>query len=430
VGPRSSDRMRRYLLGLLCLAALLNFLDRQIFSILLVSIKADLHVSDTAMGLLSGAAFAILYVIAGLPLARWADVGVRRSIMALSLAVWSCMTLFCGVAQNYLQLLVGRMGVAIGEAGSIPATYSMVSDLYPAKRRAGIIGTLYFFMSVGIGISLLAGGWLNDAMGWRLTLITVAVPGLVLALMLRLTVREPSRLSGSETHLSVVAALVDCWACVSYRYVLLFAAASAFTGYGVLAWAPAYLIRVHGLTASEAGFGLGFGMFVGSAAGGFCGGKIADRLASRDMRWLLWIAAAGAMLALPFGLVFLHSEAIATIFVSFGIYQFLFASVLPPCYAAALNLARPHTRALATALVTMFQNLGGVALGPLVAGIVNDRLASTYGVEAVRHSLTYLMLFLPVTSLIAWLGSRHIVKDMAQRQPSGAFASTVCESSS
>src|ERR1700730_14522406 len=177
-----SRATRDYFLALLCLTALLNMLDRQIFAILLEPIKRDLHLSDTQMGFVTGAAFAIVYTIAGIPLGRLIDTGKRRTILATTLLVWSGMTMCCGFARNYVLLLVARMGVGIGEAGSIPATMSVVGDLYVPEKRSGAIGLIYACATLGVAVRLVLGGYLESVIGWRNTFVVVGIPGIIMGL--------------------------------------------------------------------------------------------------------------------------------------------------------------------------------------------------------------------------------------------------------
>src|ERR1700738_1454332 len=178
-----TSAVRNYFLALLCLTALLNMLDRQIFAILLEPIKRDLHLSDTQLGFVTGGAFAIVYTIAGIPLGRLIDTGKRRTILAATLLVWSGMTMCCGFARNYVLLLAARMGVGIGEAGSLPATMSVVADLYPPEKRSGAIGLIYACATLGVAVSLVLGGYLESIIGWRSTFVVVGIPGIIIGLL-------------------------------------------------------------------------------------------------------------------------------------------------------------------------------------------------------------------------------------------------------
>jgi predicted MFS family arabinose efflux permease len=408
----ASTTPRAWLLALLCATMLFNFLDRQIFAILLESIKQDLEVSDTAMGLLTGGAFAVVYVIAGVPLARAADVGTRRSILAGCLFVWSALTFTCGLAVNYTQLILMRMGVAIGEAGANPTTYSLISDLYPPNERPGVIGTIYFWSACGIGASMLAGGWLNQLVGWRLTLMFVAVPGLILALLIRLTVREPARGGGmADRSIDFGGAIRAVARIPSFLCVTLFSALSGFTGYGLLTWAPTFLIRVHQMPLAQVGLVMGLTAGLGAGIGSLVGGRIANLLAARDYRFLLRFCAVVVTAALPFHLIFLHSETISVGLAGFTVASILMGGAQPTYYAIALSIVPARTRGLATAALTMAQNLGGIALGVVAGGLLNDLLTPRFGVTAIRYSLTLLLAGLIGAAMVALIGTRWVRSD-------------------
>jgi MFS family permease len=406
---------------LLCLTALFNFLDRQIFSILLQSIKTDLRVSDTAMGILTGGAFALLYVIAGIPMARIADHGSRRTLIAVSLSIWSAMTFACGLASHYSQLLFARMGVAVGEAGSMPATYSLIPDLLPLNKRPGAIGLIYFSGALGIGISLFVGGLLNEAIGWRGTLIAVAVPGFLLALLIRFTVQEPERREGVAERQPVLHALRELWRYPSFRCVSMFAVFGAFVGYGIVGWAPTFLIRVHKMTVPEVGLWVGISLAFGGV-GSLLSGRLANRLIERDVRMLFHVVAISTGLALPLGLLFVFAPSSTSSVVAFFVYSAVYGAQQPIYFTIALILAGSRTRALSTVILTLFQNIGGVAMGPVVVGVLNDVLDARFGEQAIRYSLGAIYMGLIVAMIIAIAGSRYIRADYARALRAGAEA--------
>ncbi|MDB9948865.1 MFS transporter, partial [Porticoccaceae bacterium] len=188
-----SNGYRRYVLVLLTLVYALNFIDRQILVILQESIKVDMDLSDSQLGLLTGFAFAIFYVSVGIPIARWADVGNRRNIVSLAIAVWSGMTALSGFTQNFWQLLMARIGVGVGEAGGSPPSHSMISDYYPVEQRGSALSFYSTGVYLGILFGFLIGGWINSEFGWRTAFFVVGVPGFLVALLVRFTIREPVR---------------------------------------------------------------------------------------------------------------------------------------------------------------------------------------------------------------------------------------------
>jgi predicted MFS family arabinose efflux permease len=411
-----SRAMRDYFLTLLCLTALLNMLDRQIFAILLEPIKRDLHLSDTQMGFVTGAAFAIVYTIAGIPLGRLIDKGNRRTILAATLLVWSGMTMCCGFARNYVLLLAARMGVGIGEAGSIPATMSVVGDLYPPEKRSGAIGLIYACGTLGVAVSLVLGGYLESVIGWRNTFVVVAIPGIIVGLLFLLTTPEPRRSqSPTANRKTLLAALSDTWRVPSFRIVAFMCALLTFSGTAIIGWGPTFLMRVHGMSAAEVGRTMGIAVICG-AAGSFLSGQISDRGAKRDIRWLFVITGLGPLLAVPPMLAFLYGSGGFMLIGSYTVFQVFAAMFIAPSYALAISVTPSQSRALTVAIIATFQNLGGLALGPLAVGALNDALAPSVGALAIRYSLTVALLGLVGVAVLAFIGLRYIRADFARAQ--------------
>jgi len=279
-----------YVLGLLFVAYVFNFVDRQILGILLDSIKADLHLSDSVMGLLTGTAFAVFYATLGLPIARLADVWVRRTIIALGLALWSGMTAFSGRAENLVQLACARIGVGVGEAALSPPAHSLISDYFPPERRATALGIYAVGIHVGTLFGFKGGGMLDDAFGWRTTFLVVGLPGLLLALLVRFTVKEPKRGRTDPSRAApmpappVLEVLRHLLKQPSFVLLSIAMGLTAFAGYAFSVWAPTFLRRAHGWSSGEAG-DLGWPIGIGGALGSILAGWLADRLGRRDPRW-------------------------------------------------------------------------------------------------------------------------------------------------
>lgn len=234
--PHSNYRW--YALAVLTMVYVFSFIDRQILVILQESIKADLELSDTQLGLLSGISFALFYVVLGIPIARYADRGNRRNIVAIALALWSTMTALSGAAQNFVHLLLARIGVAVGEAGGSPPSHSMISDMFPPQQRATALSIYSTGINFGILLGFVIGGWVNDWLGWRWVFVIIGVPGVAWALLVRLTLSEPTR--GHAEKLTQVAdappfkdTLLLLWSRKSFRHLSLAAGLHAFVGYGV-----------------------------------------------------------------------------------------------------------------------------------------------------------------------------------------------------
>lgn len=276
-GAYVSQGRSRYVLAVLFVVGIFNMADRQILAILLEPIRAEFGASDTAMGLLTGFTFALFYALASVPLARLADTWSRRNLMAVALGLWSMLTALSGFVTSFVQLAVARFGVGIGEAAAYPASISMISDIFPRERRTGALAVFAVSTQVGIVTSLVVGGWLAEAVGWRSTLVIMGLPGIGLAIVLRLTVSEPAR---GATEPSAVdagvydfrATLAHLWSLRSFRWLALGAGLSVFTGVSLMTWSPAFLMRVHGMGMAEAGALLGAFAGIGGASGILVGG--------------------------------------------------------------------------------------------------------------------------------------------------------------
>ena len=411
-----SRPMRSYFLALLCLAALLNLLDRQIFAILLEPIKRDLHLSDTQMGLVSGGAFAVVYTIAGIPLGRLIDTGKRRILLGATLLAWSGMTMCSGLARNYFGLLAARMGVGIGEAGGMPATMSLVGDLYPLERRTGAIGLIYASGAIGVAISLVAGGYLESVVGWRGAFVLVGIPGIVLGLLFLFTVPEPARgVRAAGPRAPLIASLRAIWRVPSFRVLAAISALYSFAGNAIIGWGPTFLVRVHGMSGVDVGKCLGIGIVCG-AMGSLVAGQVADRLVRRNIQWLPLIMAFGPFLAVPPMLVFLYGSGAFTLGFTYALFQLFGNMFIAPSYALAISVTPGGNRALTIAAIAIFQNLGGMALGPLAVGMLNDALRAEFGPLAIRYSLTVALMGLVGVSLLALVSLRYVRADFLRAQ--------------
>jgi len=381
-----------YVLAVLLAVYVMNFVDRQILSIVLDDVKAELGASDTAMGLLSGLAFSVFYSLAGVPIARLADRGTRRSIVAVGLALWSAMTAACGLAGSFWQLALARFGVGIGEAAGTPPSHSLISDYFPPERRATALAIYGMGIYFGVMFGFLAGGMIRDAFDWRTAFLAAALPGLPLALLLRLTVREPAR--GASEHRvvrleppSLGETLRVLFAQRSFLTLTLAACCQAVSGYAVLTWGAPFLGRVHGLSGTQIGTSFGLVAGLGGALGITCGGLLADRLARRDARFHAWLPAAVSLLAFPFAVPFYLAADTGLALASFAVFYTINNMYVGSLWSLAQGLVPPRVRALASATLLTILNIVGQGLGPLFVGMMNDALAPSYGAEAIRWSL-------------------------------------------
>ncbi|BFM10578.1 MFS transporter [Simiduia litorea] len=422
-GRYDSPRYRGYVLAMLTLTYVFNFVDRQIIAILQDPIKLEFGLSDTQLGLLNGLAFAAFYVGFGLPIARWADAGVRRNIVALALGVWSLMTVFCGMAQSYTQLLLARIGVGIGEAGCSPPAHSMISDIFPPAQRATALGTYSLGVNVGILIGFVAGGWLNEVYGWRVALMAVGAPGLLLAVWLRWTVHEPQRgfsdagnQPASQTTTEELAPLAQVfrqlWSYKSARWLVFACGLTSVGGYGLANWMPSFLIRSHAMGTAELGVWLALIAGVGGGLGTFFGGYLADLLSRRDPRWVLWLPGLTLSVAFPFLLLtFLLPEKLPTLL----IYIFpasVISVYLGPSLATIHRLAPNRMRAMASALLFLVINIIGLGIGPVAIGVLSDMLQPILQAQALRMSLLVMVCGGVVSgALCFFFAAKHLISD-------------------
>jgi MFS family permease len=388
-----SRRYRYYTLAVLTAVYIFNFIDRQILVILQEDIKVELALSDTQLGLLSGLSFAIFYVTFGIPIARWADKGVRRNIIAYAIGTWSFMTAASGLVANYWQLLAARIGVGVGEAGGSPPAHSMISDLFPPEERATALSIYSMGINFGVLLGFVIGGWVNDFFGWRMVFFVVGAPGLVMALIVRFTLREPPR--GHSEQLQNVAdtpPFVDVlkllWSRRSFRHMSLASGLHAFVGYGVGQWIASFFIRTYELSGTgEIATWLGLISGTAGAAGTFCGGYFADKLGRRDKRWYIWLPAWATVLAIPFSLtVYLINNYYLALSI-FLVPVFLGAMFLGPTLAMTHGIVSVRMRALASAILFFVLNLIGLGLGPLFTGMLSDLLEPSLGSESLRYAL-------------------------------------------
>jgi predicted MFS family arabinose efflux permease len=382
----------RYVLVILFLVYVSNFVDRQILSILLDPIKQDLGASDTQMGFLTGFAFALFYTFAGIPIARLADRGVRRSIIAMGLTVWSLMTAASGLASSYTQLALARVGVGIGEAAGSPPSHSLISDYFPPERRATALGFYSTGIYFGILVGFFGGGVINEYWGWRAAFLIVGLPGLLLALVVRFTIKEPPR---GHSEQGVVDDSTDSVADVarhlfsrrSFVFLSLGASLHAFAGYGFGTWVPPFLGRVHGMGTAEIGTWVGLIAGLGGATGAFLGGRLTDKLGQHDKRYYVWVPAFSSIVGLPFVFPFLLMDDVHTALIIYIPAVVFGAAYLGPTFAVTQALVKVRMRAVASSILLFIINIIGLGAGPQVVGVLNDLLSDRFGIEAVRYSL-------------------------------------------
>ncbi len=408
-----------YVLFLLLLAYILNFVDRNILSIVAEDIKGEMGLSDTQLGFLIGPAFATLNVLASFPLARWADVGSRKLVISLGLAVWSAMTALCGLAVGFVSLAIARFGVGIGEAAGTPPSHSLISDFFPPARRATALAIYGWGIYLGLMFGFMGGGIVRDLFDWRTAFLVAGLPGVPLALLIFATIREPQRgaaeQAGPDANVPTIGEVVRTLA-RKRSFVVMVAAGcfQALVGYSVLAWGPIYLIRVQGLSGTE--LGMTFGLIAGltGAAGTTLGGVLNDRLQVRDVRWNLWLPSLVSLAAFPFALPFYLSTETGLALASFGVFYLLNNMYVGPMWSLSQGLVAPRMRALAAATLLAVLNLVGLGIGPQLIGLANDALAGRFGDDAIRYSLSAMACAGLLAGVCFALAARTLREDLAQ----------------
>ena len=387
-----SSAVRNYALGILVIVYTFNFIDRNILSILLQSIKTDLNLSDTSLGLLSGFAFAAFYATLGIPIAKYADRGNRRNLISISLAIWSLMTAISGLAQNFLHLLLARIGVGIGEAGCSPPAHSMISDYFPANKRSTALGIYSLGIPFGIMFGLFAGGWIDEMFGWRAAFFIVGIPGILIAILFRFTVKEPIRGQAEGKIASVNQPTISETISYllrkkSFRHLAFAASLAAFVGYGGINWLPSFFKRSYGMPSSDVGWYLGLILGLPGGLGIFLGGYLSDYFGSKDVRWSLWVAAIAMGITAPlYYLVYLSPTAntsLLWLIIPVALGNFYQAAT----FSQTQGVVELKMRSVAAAILLFIINIIGLGFGPSAVGIVSDILQSEYGKESLRYSL-------------------------------------------
>lgn len=420
--PYASTKAAYYALGILTIVYSINFIDRQLLSILQESIKADLMLSDAQLGLLTGFAFAVFYTFAGLPIASLADRSNRRNIVAISLTIWSGMTAISGLAQNYWQLLAARVGVGIGEAGGSPPSHSMISDIFPPDKRASAIGFYSTGISIGILFGFLFGGWLNEFFGWRVAFFVVGIPGVLLALVLYLTVPEPIRglaenRASTGDNPSMMTVFKVLLSRRSFLFMALGASMAAFAGYSTANWVASFMIRTHQMPTGELGTWLALIIGVGGAIGVFGSGVIADKLGKTDKRWYMWVAVCASVISIPLQISTFWVDDPYTALMCMVIPSVLSNAYLGVTIASVHGMVGLKMRAVSSALLFFILNMIGLGMGPTTVGLVSDLLVDQHGVDSLRYAMMYIIPTAMFMSGVFYLVAARYIRDDLAKAP-------------
>jgi MFS transporter, Spinster family, sphingosine-1-phosphate transporter len=388
-----ADRRAWYTLVLLSVVMGMSYADRMVLPVLVTPIKAELNLSDTQIGLLTGFAFSIFYAVCSLPIGRLADRGSRKLLVSLTLTCWSIATALTATVTGVGQMLLARCAVGAGEGGAVPSAYSMIGDLFPPQRRTTALAIFTAGGPVGVLVSLMLAGWLGELVGWRATFVVIGLPGLLLALIFWITVREPARPVASEggqgdsATWGVVAAL--CRNPAFIHYTLGYSVAVLLL-HGHLQWLPAFFHRSFGVGGASLGFSIAMTRALGTILGLVAGGLLADWLAKRDPSAPNRIIFAASALGVLTQAGVLLTANLYVAYTFSAVVGFVTSLPIGPLTAAIQAQAPPRARATAGGIMLILSSVIGMGGGPLAVGVLSDLLAARAGQESLRYSLMIL----------------------------------------
>jgi len=408
-----------YALAMLTVIYSLNFLDRTVITILIDPIKHDYHLSDKAMGFISGFGFVIFYSILAAPVARWADRGNRRSIITWGLVIWSAMTALAGIAQNALQLTLSRFGVGIGEAAGTAPSSSMISDLFPGTQRSTAMAVYQLGPVFGGSLGAFIGGEVNHHYGWHHAFLAAGIPGLLVALIFRLSVKEPSR--GASEAKRADTRQQGFWETLRfmlgqkcYMILLLGFCFTTFTQFGFGTWSPSFLGRIHGLNTAQIGIYVGVVRLVAGLLGTLIGGFLSDWAGRHDVRWRIYVSAICSILACPGVFLFALSHSLTWCIVGFTIVSAASPVHVGPIVAVSHSVVKVGMRAFATSIIYLISELLGLGLGPFLIGVFNDHYIHRLGVAVNRYSVSSAAITTLIGGLLFIVAAQWLVRDMAR----------------
>lgn len=403
-----SPGARQVTLFLLTATYFFSYMDRQILAILLEDIKADLLLSDTQLGLLSGFAFAIFYATLGIPVAALADRMNRVNIISIALALWSGMTAACGLAQNFVHLLLARIGVGIGEAGSSPPSHSIIADMYPAEKRALALSIYSLGVTLGAAAGQIFGGNLTYFFDWRTAFIAIGLPGVVLAVIVKLFATEPARRAEpgaveTDEQPSVWDGLRTILSNRAAMWLVTAVTITSMIGYALTGWTPAYLIRIYDLSTLQIGNIVAPLLAIAGVASGLGSGWLANRLSEKyGMHAQSMMVAVLKSIALPFLLAFYLVDSAWLAVGAYFFALFFQSCYLGPTFAMIQTLAPVKMRAVWAAVTLLIINLIGLGIGPTMVGVISDLLAPQFGDQSLRYALLVIASFTPLAIFAYW----------------------------
>ncbi len=411
-------------LWILLFVYIFNFIDRQIVNILAEPIARDLGLSDTQIGLMTGLAFALFYTALGLPIARYADRATthRPRLIAVALATWSLMTALCGLAQNFIQLLLARIGVGVGEAGCTPPAHSLISDMVPPERRSSALAFYSLGIPVGSLLGMMIGGVLADWFGWRQAFLFVGLPGVGMAVLVWFLLKEPryegvlrQNAASAPPEMPLMQAVGSVLGSRAFVLLLFAGSAAAFLSYGKVTWTTIFFQRTHELTPGEVGFWFGLINGIAGAAGTFLGGWLADKYGAANRRHVLTAPAVGMAIAAPIAFLAYQAPTWPIALALLIIPTLCNSLYYGPVYSAAQGLVPIRSRAIAAATLLFFQNLIGLGLGPLFFGMLSDWLQPSFGAESVRYVLYGAAFLGLIPAFFFWRASLRLNEELDQK---------------
>jgi len=416
-GDFSPERRRTpgwYALTILGSVAFLAYLYRMLWSVLSISIKAEMGLSDTEIGLLGGLGFALSYAITSLPFSFVIDLGNRVRILSACAAVWALASVGCGLAGSVPILLAARLLVGVGEAGLLPSSYSLLVDFVPTHKRAFAFGILDALGALGVMAGVSISGWMSSSIGWRNTFVYLGIPGILAAGVLLFTVHEPSQkalynVAGAEQYWQRLSSLVRR---PTFRWLTGMFTLHIMTYYASIQWLPSFFSRSYQMSLTDVGFSVGSVCGISGIVGSLVGAFISPRFIARNRQWELRIPAIAYIAGLPLFLTvyLVHDIHIALVALFCAVLTTSVASA--PALAAIQSVARANIRATAVALVMFFSAVIGQGGGPLLVGVISDRLRSRIGIDSLRFALVAVSFALLAASFCAYRGARHLPADL------------------
>ena len=409
---------RYYVVAVLAMTYAFSFMDRNIVSILLGDLKAEFDLNDTQLGLLGGLSFALFYSVLAIPIARFADRSNRVNIIAVAVTLWSAVTAACAAVGNFTQLLLCRVGVGVGEAGGLSPAHSVLSDYFKPSERSFAISLFSLGAVVGSFMGLVMGGYVAEQYGWRTAFLVAGLPGILLALLVKMTVREPIRgamddkakaASSPEDAPGFLETIQSLFRNRIYLGAIIGHTLAIFASYSITVWLPQIMLRNFDVSQTEVGTLVGLVFLLGGTTGMLSGGYLATRVVrQRSAKWELLIPCIGLTVALPIYLLGLAASTAYLCAIAFGVAGFFFGWQHGPSLAVVQNYVKPEQRATAASLNFFASNLLGLGLGPLVVGVISDGLAEQYGNAALNIAVGISTLSIAPAILAFYLTSRLI----------------------